>query len=283
MMTNKSSPDHTAIRVALWRALHLEVDSPPHVFEDDIGVKLVGDDRWRDRPDMEVGFSKSMRASIVGRARFIEDLVLEKVGEGVSQYVILGAGLDTFAQRNPEIISKINVFEIDKPSTQEWKKIRLKELGFSIPENLNFVPVDFEIGESWREKLLNSTFDLNKRTIVVSTGVSMYLSLEANLSTFKQLASLASGSIFATTFMLSLELLGEKERGIMEFVINKAREANTPFLSLFKPEEILEHAKTSGFKDSKYVSANDIYNKYFRDRNDGLNAGNAEAFLVAYT
>src|SRR6187549_3914409 len=98
-----AAPDDTAVRVALWRALHVEVDSPPHVFEDTVGLKLAApDDRWRERPDMSP-FTRPFRASIVARARFIEDLLEQEVEWGVAQYVILGAGLDTFAQRRPEL------------------------------------------------------------------------------------------------------------------------------------------------------------------------------------
>ncbi len=101
------APENTAVRVALWRALHVQVDALPHVLEDEIGLKLVApDDDWRSRPDMDPQFTRLFRASIVARARFIEDLVVEEAGRGVGQYVILGAGLDTFAQRRPEIASQ---------------------------------------------------------------------------------------------------------------------------------------------------------------------------------
>src|SRR5580704_4408540 len=98
--------DHTAVRVALWRALHVQIDPPPHVLEDEIGLRLAApEDGWRDRPDMHPEGSKPFRAAMVARARFIEDLVEEQAGLGVDQYVILGAGLDTFAQRRPEVAS----------------------------------------------------------------------------------------------------------------------------------------------------------------------------------
>src|SRR5580692_7330140 len=109
------APDSTAARVALWRAMHVQVDALPHVLEDEIGLKLVApEDGWRQRPDMDPHFTRLFRASIVARARFIEDLVAEEAGRGVSQYVILGAGLDTFAQRRPEIASRLKVFEVDQ-------------------------------------------------------------------------------------------------------------------------------------------------------------------------
>jgi methyltransferase (TIGR00027 family) len=111
-------PDNTAVRVALWRALHLEIDPPPHVFEDRVGLELAAPEGdWRSRPDMSP-FTRPFRASIVARARFIEDLVAAEAARGVVQYVILGAGLDTFAQRRPEIASRLRVFEIDQPGAQ---------------------------------------------------------------------------------------------------------------------------------------------------------------------
>src|SRR6187549_1690260 len=138
------APDNTALRVALWRALHVEVDAPPHVFEDIIGLKIAApEEGWQSRPDMSP-FTRPFRASIVARARFIEDLVEEQAARGVGQYIILGAGLDTFAQRRPELASRMHVFEVDKPGAQEWKRQRLHALGFGIPPFLRFVPVNFE-------------------------------------------------------------------------------------------------------------------------------------------
>ena len=143
-----SAPDSTAVRVALWRAMHVQVDLPPHVLEDEIGLRLAGqDDGWRQRPDMDPRATRGYRASVVARARFIEDLVTEQAGEGVAQYVILGAGLDTFAQRRPEIASRLRVFEVDQPGPQAWKRQRLIDLGFGIPEWLRLVSVDFEAGQ----------------------------------------------------------------------------------------------------------------------------------------
>src|SRR5690606_35564935 len=107
------------------------------------------------------------------------------------------------------------------------------------------------------------------------------LTLEANLATFSEVANLAPGSILATTFMLALDLLDQKERSIMEFVMARAKESGTPFISLFAPDEIIQLAKSCGFHEAKYVSGEDIYQMYFAKRPDGLRAGHAEAFLVA--
>jgi methyltransferase (TIGR00027 family) len=277
------APEQTAVRVALWRALHVLIDNKPNIFTDEIGEKIVAENDWRDRPDMNPEFSKNMRASIVGRARFIEDLVEEQVAQGATQYVILGAGIDTFAQRRPELAYHLQVFEVDQAGPQAWKRKRLHEIGYDKPAWLHFVPVDFRAGQSWWEQLISAGFDVKKQTVVVSTGVSMYLTKDANITTLQKVAELAPGSIFAMTFMLALELLDPKEKSIMEFVMKKAAESGTPFLSLFSPTEIVELANKAGITHSKYISGNDLYLRYFANRSDGLNAGNAEAFLIAGT
>lgn len=281
--THPVAPEHTAVRVALWRALHVLTDPPPHIFFDEVGAKMVGDDNWRQRPDMDISFSKSMRASIVGRARAVEDLVEAEQKKGITQYVIWGAGLDTFAQRKPDLASRMQIFEVDQPGPQAWKQKRLLEIGYQIPAWLHFVPVDFEAGESWWDLLQSQGFNPHKPAVIVSTGVSMYLTKETNRAALQHIASLAAGSTFAMTFMLALELLDPQERNIMEYVMKRAAEAGTPFESLYTPEEILTMAREVGFKKVEHISADDIYQRYFAQRSDGLKAGSAESFLVAMT
>ncbi|PJZ52509.1 class I SAM-dependent methyltransferase [Leptospira adleri] len=284
MGINDIAPEHTAVRVALWRALHVQVDSSPHILNDEIGLRLAGEENWRDRPDMNPDWTRRIRSSIVARARFVEDLVEEQAKLGTTQYVILGAGLDTFVQRQPEIASRLTTFEVDQPGPQKWKENRLLEIGFDpIPEFLKFVPVDFEGGESWWDRLIASGFDPKKPAIVASTGVSMYLTKEANLSTLQQMSKLAPGSCFATTYMLPIDLLEPEDQPTLEFTIKKTREAGTPFISFFTPTEILELAKEAGFSKARYVSIEDIRLRYFTNREDGLIPGSGECFLVAMT
>lgn len=281
-MQKPQIPDHTAVRVALWRALHVLVDAPPHVLVDEIGLKLTApDENWRQRSDMHPEGTRGYRASIVGRARVIEDLVQEQLQKGVGQYVILGAGLDTFAQRRPKLAAQLRVFEVDMPATQEWKRKRLLELGFGIPKNLHLVPVDFEAGESWREKLVQNGFSSDQPAVLASTGVSMYLTKEANMATLREIASFAKGSTFAMTFMLPLDLIPEPERAGHEFVYERAKAAGTPFISFFRPPEILKMAREAGFSEVRHVSGNDIKKKYFAGRFDGLEPSSGEEFLIA--
>src|SRR3569623_1857616 len=155
-----AGPDSTAVRVALWRALHVEADPLPHVLEDTIGLELAApEEGWRGRPDMNPVFTAPFRASIVARARFIEDLVAQQAGRGTGQYVLLGAGRDTFAQRRADLASRLTVFEVDQPSHQAWKRRRLVELGYGIPDWLRLEPDNFAAGAAKREKLTAAGFD----------------------------------------------------------------------------------------------------------------------------
>ena len=280
-----ATADSTAVRVALWRALHVEVDAPPHVLEDEIGLKLVAPDYdWRRRPDMDPAFTGPFRASIVARARFIEDLIVEQVGRGVGQYVILGAGLDTFCQRKPEIESRLRIFEVDQPGPQAWKRQRLIDLGYGIPDGLRLVPVDFEAGDAWWQGLAAAGFDTGQPALVASTGVSMYLSKDATAATLRHVAALAPGSTFAMSFLLPIEFADPDVRPGLRLAEQGARARGTPFISYFTPPEMLALARAAGFREVQHVSAEFLAQRYFADRTDGFRpANNTEELLVAMT
>jgi methyltransferase (TIGR00027 family) len=285
MIKQTAAPDSTAVRVALWRAMHVQVDPPPHVLDDEIGLKLAApEEGWRRRPDMDPHFTSCFRASIVARARFIEDLVVERTGHGVGQYVILGAGLDTFAQRRPDIASRLLVFEVDQPGPQAWKRQRLIELSFGIPEWLRLVPVDFEAGSSWWKQLAAAGFDAGQPAVVASTGVSMYLTKEAIVAKLRQVAALAPGSTLAMTFLLPLDLADPEVRPGLQLAEKGARASGTPFISFFTPTEMLTLARETGFREVQHVSAAALTQRYFAGRTDGLRPPiNSEELLVATT
>ena len=279
-----ATADGTAVRVALWRALHVQVDPPPHVLEDSVGLQLASPgDAWRSRPDMDPAGTRWFRAGIVARARYVEDLVAERATQGVAQYVILGAGLDTFAQRRPEIASRLQVFEVDQPGPQAWKRRRLMELGFGVPEWLRLVPVDFEAGDSWWDQVATAGFDPSQPAVVVSTGVTMYLTHEANTATLRQMAGLAPTSTFATTFLLPVELLDDALRPGFEAAERGARASGTPFISFYTPDAMLALARDAGFRDVQHVSADLFNERYFAGRTDGLRTSRGEELLVAST
>jgi methyltransferase (TIGR00027 family) len=277
-------PDSTAVRVALWRAMHVEVDPPPHVLEDEIGRQLAApDDDWRRRPDMDPQTTRGFRAAIVARARFIEDLVTEQADRGVVQYVILGAGLDTFAQRKPEIAARLQVFEVDRPGPQAWKRHRLVGLGYGIPDWLHLVPVDFEASEDWLKQLAAAGFDSSRPAVIVSTGVTMYLTKDATAATLRQIAGLAPGSTLAMTFLLPTDLVDAADRPGLRASEEGARASGTPFRSFYTPQEMSALALEAGFKESRHVSGASLAERYFADRTDGLRPSSGEDLLLATT
>jgi len=278
-------PDSTAVRVALWRAMHVQVDPPPHVIQDEVGLRLAApDEGWRGRPDMHPQWTSAFRASIVARARFVEDLVAERAGAGVGQYVILGAGLDTFAQRRPEIASRLKVFEVDQPGPQAWKRQRLIELGYGVPDWLRLVPVDFEAGDAWWQRIAAAGFDAGKPALVSSLGVSMYLTRDAVAATLRQIAGLAPGSTLVLSFLVPLELADPAVRPGLQRAVDGARASGTPFISFFAPAEMLALARESGFQKVEHVSAEALTERYFAGRTDGLRPpSNAEELLVSST
>ncbi|MGW1029338.1 class I SAM-dependent methyltransferase [Streptomyces sp. NPDC002577] len=278
------APDSTAVRVALWRAMHVQVDPPPHVVEDEIGLQLAApDENWRHRPDMDPHATSGFRAAIVARARFIEDLVAEQADRGVAQYVLLGAGLDTFAQRKPDIASRLRLFEVDQPGPQAWKRHRLVELGYGIPDWLHLVPVDFEASKSWVEQLAAAGFDSGQPAVIVSTGVAMYLTKDATAATLRQIAGLAPGSTLAMSFLLPTELVDDSDRPGLRASEEGARASGTPFMSFYTPQEMLTLAREAGFKDVRHVSGGLLAERYFADRTDGLRPSSGEDLLLAST
>jgi methyltransferase (TIGR00027 family) len=158
------------------------------------------------------------------------------------------------------------------------------ELGLGIPEWLRLVPVDFEAGWSWWERLVASGFDAGQRAVVASTGVSMYLTKDAVAATLRQVAALAAGSTLAMTFLLPLELMGPDVRPGFEMAEKGAGASGTPFLSFFTPPEMLALAREAGFREVQHVPAATLAQRYFAGRTDGLRPpDHSEELLVATT
>ncbi|MES2936836.1 MAG: class I SAM-dependent methyltransferase [Pseudomonadota bacterium] len=279
-----AAPDGAAVRAALWRAMHVQLDQPPLVFEDPIGLRLVSPDpSWRRRGDMNPQATSRSRASAVAHARAIEDLVVERAAEGVGQYVILGAGLDTFAQRRPDVASRLRVFEIDPPGAQAWKRQRLAELGFGIPPWLRLVPAGVAADTAWWERLAEAGFAGHRPAVVAFTGAAMYLARNAVAAALHHIAALAPGSTLAMTFMLPLELVEHGERAAREATETFARAAGTPFLSFFTPAEMQALTSSAGFRQVRHVPASELASRYFAGRPDGLCPSSSEALLIAST
>jgi methyltransferase (TIGR00027 family) len=174
------------------------------------------------------------------------------------------------------------VFEVDQPGPQAWKRQRLIELGFGIPEWLRLVPVDFEAGDTWWQRLATAGFDAGKPAVVASTGVSMYLTKDAIAATLRQVAAIASGSTLTMSFLLPLELADPEVRPGLQLAEKGARASGTPFISFFTPTEMLTLAREAGFREVQHVSAATLTQRYFAGRIDGLRPpNNSEELLVA--
>lgn len=273
----RKGADSTAVRTAMWRALHVLTDEPPHVLDDTLGLQIAGvdDDGWRKRPDMDPDRTRPSRSSILARARATEDMV---TGSGLAQYVILGAGLDTFAQRHK---GTARVFEIDAPAAQAWKRERLHELGLLDPQRLRLVPVDFEAGASWLDMAAAAGLDPAIPTIVSMLGVTMYLPREAISATLRTAASLAAGSVMVFSYSRPVEMAPPQIRPVLEGAAKGAAASGHPWLSLLAPDEAASLARDAGFGDVQTVTSADLHNRYFADRRDGLSPVGGEDLVIA--
>jgi methyltransferase (TIGR00027 family) len=273
----RKGADSTAVRTAMWRALHVLIDKPPHVLDDTLGLQIVGvdDEDWQKRPDMDPERTRSNRASIVARARAAEDMV---TNSGAQQYVVLGAGLDTFAQRNK---GPVRVFEVDAPVAQAWKRDRLDELGLLDPERLRLVPVDFEAGQSWLDEVVAAGLDPAIPTVVSMLGVTMYLTREAISATLRPAASLAAGSVTVFSYSRPVEMAPAQIRPVLEGAAKGAAASGHPWLSLLAPDEAAGLARDAGFGDVHVVTSAYLHNRYFADRRDGLSPIGGEDLVIA--
>jgi len=268
------------VRVAMWRAPHLLLDDPPHVLVDDVGRQLAdpGDD-WRDRPDMGPASARN-RASMVGRARLAEDVVAAAAADGVRQYVILGAGLDTFAQREAARWPDLRVFEIDQPAVQTWKRGRLEALGLP-RDQLVLVPMDFETGDDWPAALATAGFDAAAPAVVAVLGVTMYLTRPATIGLLHRMAALAPESRVVLTVAPPAEDVEPEERPVLAMVERGAAASGHPWRSHFSLSEMATLAADAGLRAIQPVDADELGRRYFAGRTDGLRPSSIEVILTA--
>jgi methyltransferase (TIGR00027 family) len=222
-----------------------------------------------------------VRASIAARARFVEDLVDRQANAGVGQYLILGAGCDTFAARRPDLLAKLILFEVDRPGPQAWKRQRLIASGLGVHDRQRLVPVDFEAGADWLRQVQAAGFDAARPAVVSAIGLAMYLGREANRALLRTVAGLAAGTILVMSFMVPGESDGAEERALRRAGEQRARAAGTPIVSLFAPEEIAGMARAAGFRQVRHVSADELGGRYFEGRSDGLWPLRTEDLIVA--
>jgi methyltransferase (TIGR00027 family) len=261
-------PSRTALRVALRRAAHQIYDTRPLVFSDPLAVRILGGERGEHAEALRKTVYKlhkphsvALRAFLVARSRYAEDNLALALDRGVTQYVLLGAGLDTFAYRNP--YPHLNVFEVDHPATQAWKQELLASSAIDAPSSLTFVPVDFE-HQNLPDRLLASGFDPTRPAFFAWLGVVPYLTLEAFRSTVAFLAAQPSGSGVVLDYGLPHAVLPPLEQLARDSMSSRVRQAGEPFQLFFTPAEIA--AEFAAFARLEDLGTPELNARYFPNR-----------------
>ncbi len=212
------------------------------------------------------------------RSRYAEDELAHAVAQGVAQYVVLGAGLDTFAYRNPH--PGLRVFEVDHPATQAWKREQLHAAGIEIPASLTFVPVDFE-DQTLAEGLDHSGFDASAAAFFSWLGVTPYLTREACMTTLTLIARMPKGSGVVFDFAIDPGLLNAGQREAFEALSKRVAAYGEPFQLFFNPEKLVNDLKTMGFSRAEFLGREQLNAHYFKDRTDGLSVRGGLGHLMS--
>jgi methyltransferase (TIGR00027 family) len=259
----------TAQRVAIRRAAHQLLDEPK-VLDDPLALRIIGSEAaaaLRSDPKEDHAFARAFRAFMAARSRYAEDELARAVASSVAQYAILGAGLDTFAYRNPH--PGLRVFEIDHPDTQAWKREQLQAAGIPIPPSLTFVPVDFE-HQTLADALARSGLDLSAPAFFSWLGVTPYLTREACLTTFSVIAKMPAGSGVVFDFAIDPALLNAGQRQALDALSARVARYGEPFQLFFDPAKLQAELKTLGFHRTEFLQGAQINARYFQNRVDGL-------------
>ncbi|HVN29996.1 MAG TPA: SAM-dependent methyltransferase [Candidatus Binataceae bacterium] len=281
----EGKPSATAIFCAMVRAAHLLWDQPPRIFEDTLALQLSGCaseaalKAQMDQFDAEFGritspdFGRTARrlmtTAIITRGRYLEDEVDRAVRRGVSQYVILGAGLDSFAYRRTELAKVLHIFEVDHPATQAWKRTRLHAAGLEMPANLSLVPVDFE-KESLIGKLRMSGYRTDASALFSWLGVTMYLSTDAIFGTLRTVAELARGTEIIFEYNAPKDSVDEETQRILAAAMTAAQARGEPQGTSFEPAKLAEEVRKIGFAEVTDFGPDESAARYFNNRTDGL-------------
>ena len=275
-------PSRSAILTAAYRGIHREQPGPL-VLDDPLAADLAGDEGVAIVAKMRRRLAPAELEAfvnwVVSRARFSEDFVERDLDAGVSQHVILGAGLDSFAYRRPDLGARLRVFEVDHPASQEWKRRRLEELGVREPSNLVFAPVDFE-SDSLVEGLRRVGFSWEERATFSWIGVTMYLSLEAIRATLSAIRAGASGSAAVLTYNQPMANVDEFSARVTTVLASAIGEMGERFVTFFTPSQIAAFMNGEGFAVVEDFGASEARARYFGDRSDVVIAG-AQRILVA--
>lgn len=273
----KGQASRTALRVAIRRAAHQLIDKP-RVLEDPIAVRLIGPEYARDMERAMHSVARDFRLFMSSRSRYTEDRLAESVAGGVSQYVILGAGLDTFAYRNP--FGHLLVFEVDFPATQEWKRAVLARAKVELPANLTFVPLDFE-HKTLAEGLAEAGVNAEEPTFFGWLGVVPYLTRDAFRSTLETIGRFPAGSSVTFDYAFPPETLSPERRQVFDMLAKRVEAAGEPFRLFFTTDAMEDELRRAGFHRSEQADSDRLNELYFVGRADGLRLSPVRVGMLA--
>ena len=262
----------TALTAAAARAAHLIVDQEPWIFADGLAAQLLGE-----QAEELISYHKlhgthpvlaGARVQVTCRSRYTEDALSRAVSRGVGQYVILGAGLDSFAYR-AGLAGRVRVFEVDHPATQDWKRRALAAAQVPVPEAVTFVAVDLAT-DSLAGPLLAAGFDTAAPALVSWLGVTMYLTPDAVADIMTAVGRLAPGTELVADYMLPAGLRDEAGAVYGELVARASAERGEPWLSCFAPGEMTDMARQAGFREARTVRQRDAIPAGLWQRPDSL-------------
>jgi methyltransferase (TIGR00027 family) len=262
-----------AEQTALFRAAHQLLDDDPKIFLDPLALMLLGSDAKKrideDREFYEKPNLVKARTFTIMRSRYTEDELSSAIDGGVTQYVILGAGLDTSPYRNGHPCERIDTYEIDHPDTQRWKLEMLAAAKIPIRENLRHIAIDFE-RKILIDGLAESDFDFNQPTFFSWLGVTYYLRPASVHSMFEQIANCAASSQLVFDFVVDDSVLDDAEQADVAKISLYAEKTKEPWLTRYGPSELQDILKSAGFSEANYFSHQLATETYLKGRSDGL-------------
>ena len=276
-----AEPSTTAKRTAVARGEHRLLDSAPWILNDPFALMLVGAE-WRQIYDARAARHhervwRDARAWVVARSRYAEDRLEERP---FTQYVILGAGLDSFSWRRPDLLHTLRVFEVDHPATQTWKRERIATLALPTSDHHVFAPVDFET-ESVRDGLDAAGFDWSVPTMFSWLGVTAYLDVRAIETMLRNVASAVPASEIVLTYSPPESSLDEFSREFRSILLRVAADAGEPLITMLSPADASTLVERCGLRVVDHPDHDDIHQRYFAARNDGLTPHNHECLITA--
>jgi methyltransferase (TIGR00027 family) len=271
---DQSGPSRTAIGTAVHRAAHLLLDEDPKILVDPFARAFAGyasdAEMLQAVASLEMIEFPRMRAVFTVRSRYAEDELAGAIIGGIDQYIILGAGLDSFAYRRPDLTASLDVFEVDHPASQAWKRARVAELGIAAPTHLHHVSIDFE-RQTLGEGLAESIIDLGKPVLLSLLGVTQYLTTDATVRMLRDVAATtAPGSELVLQFVVPPATLARDEAALVTAWAERNGAAGEPWLGYFEPAEMEHHLLVAGFSRVVHFGPEEATERYLRGRGDGL-------------